>query len=492
MPIRGPNKPEPQAPVAQRQQPTSPLQRLLDFGAARTPQEARKLVSELMAGLRAAGFPVPKTASTDADLSKALKEFQKEHGLPETGVLDKATHDALNDSGLLPKNEAKVSDVPVRFVVGEKPKPAPGAAEFGLPHGGDGTVPEGAKSSQAVELEQLVDKNAQNKLPELDLKSFLGSLRDAGFPGAGKGAEQLKDALKKLQKAEGLPQTGQLDSKTAAALVKRDIVDSRSLPVSSSPPAPDSFSRPSTNSNDAARAGEPNQDPRTSTSSPSTSTTASPSEAARTPGAVTESPRTSSELKDPARSSALDERPRDATALKDAEARPSTLSASSRASTEHADNADASEDVLDPWSHGQENSPAGDEDLADERRGHANIVDEEQEHDEGHWSVPPLLDQIDTGLASIVRDDDGEGAATYAWDFTLYRPGIYGSKQPAEKLFHLVVAKASAFDPLWEQARAALNEKLTALEPDALTLDIDDFANALRVARYRDDIAGPP
>jgi hypothetical protein len=130
------------------------------------------------------------------------------------------------------------------------------------------------------------------------------------------------------------------------------------------------------------------------------------------------------------------------------------------------------------------NAPGGDDSVDDERRGPASIDDDEH-HDEGHYEVPALSLQILEGLAQIVRDDDGSGAATYAWDFTLYRPGIYGKKQPAERLFHLVVQKASAFDPLWEQARQALNEKLERVEPDALLLEPDDFARALRIARVR-------
>ena len=113
------------------------------------------------------------------------------------------------------------------------------------------------------------------------------------------------------------------------------------------------------------------------------------------------------------------------------------------------------------------------------------MIDEEREHAAGHWEVASLVEQIDEGLAAIARDDDGDGAATYAWDFTLFRPGVYGAKQPAEKLFHLVVGKANAFDPLWERARAALNEKLDAFEPDAERVSSEDFAQALRVARYR-------
>jgi hypothetical protein len=96
-----------------------------------------------------------------------------------------------------------------------------------------------------------------------------------------------------------------------------------------------------------------------------------------------------------------------------------------------------------------------------------------------------LSEQVDKGLLAIARDDGGRGAATYAWDFTLYRPGIYGARQSAERLFHVVVTQASAFDGLWERARGAINEKLAALEPDADIVTFDALHSALRRARVR-------
>lgn len=144
------------------------------------------------------------------------------------------------------------------------------------------------------------------------------------------------------------------------------------------------------------------------------------------------------------------------------------------------------DDALRDLLHDDEggNAPAGDDELDDERRGHASI-DDGSEDEAGHWQAPSLGEQLRDGLDAIVRDDDGAGAATYAWDFTLYRPGIYGAKQPAERLFHLVVERAGPFDPLWERARVALNDKLAQLEPDTRALEAEDFERALRRARVR-------
>jgi hypothetical protein len=445
-----------------RDQPASPIQRLLDFGAAKTPVEAKKLVAELLASLRAAGFPVPATGSAESQLGQSLKLFQEEKGLPQTGVLDKETREALVDAGLLPHPGAaegadsaagaSKSEAPARFDLGLRPKfTSVGGGELGLPQAGKGEVPEGAKSARGVELDQAVDKAARDKPPEIDLKSFLSSLRAAGFAGQGKGAEQLKDAIKKLQKAEGLPQTGQLDKRTADALVKRGIVDERALSLTTQSGQPDARAEVKDARQDPSTRGAKDGDP----------------DVARGRGEV--------EGKGSGKDGAGG----------DASSSATEPGAGSRGG-EPAGAAGKTGDVEDPWREGHDgNAPAGDDDVDDERRGHAN-VDDGGARDEGYWQVKPLSEQIAAGLASIARDDDGKGAATYAWDFTLLRPGIYGAKQPAPKLFHLVVTKASPFDGLWEQARAALNEKLRILEPDAKQLEKEDLERALRMARVRD------
>lgn len=481
MAIRGPGQgPKPEVVQQQqgmkpvREQPASPLQRLMDFGAARTPQEAQKLIKELLSALRASGFPVNATGSPESQFGSALKLFQESRGLPPNGRLDEKTRDALVDAGLLPKPEAKDAKAQEAGVgVGQKQKPEVqvdlrpradaklGVGELSMraPAAGEGR-PEGTQTSQGVELKQMSEKSAREKPPEVDMKSFLSSLRAAGFQGAGKGAEQLKDALKRLQKAEGLPQSGQLDPRTAEALVRRGIVDERVLPMTLA------------NARDASLARSDVKDAR--------------------------------HLQEPTTKGAERERERErendgVRGRGDAEGRGEKKGAGGDGSGSEVDGraaaaqaaagAQGSGDIDDPWREGAEgNAPAGDEDIDDERRGRANVdddVDDDVDDEQRHWAVPPLSVQIEAGLAAIVRDDDGSGAATYAWDFTLHRPGVYGAKQPAEKLFHLVVTKASAFDLLWEQAREALNEKLMLLEPDARRLSVDDFTRTLRVARMK-------
>jgi hypothetical protein len=450
----------------------------MDFGAARTPQEAQKLIKELLATLRAAGFPVNAAGSPENQFGSALKLFQESRGLPPNGRLDDKTRDALVDAGLLPKpakSDAaegggvdKKRDAPIQVDLRPRADAKLGVGELSMraPTGNEAR-PEGAHSSQGVELSQLSERAARDKPPEVDLKSFMSSLRAAGFQGQGKGAEQLKDALKRLQKAEGLPQSGQLDPRTAEALVRRGIVDERVLPMTLA--NAQSASDAQLARSDTKRENEARADVKDARNDPSTRGARDASDADASKG------RGDIEGRDGARGSEGGA----------GDTRESSPSPSRPGSANAAEGAQGQGDVNDPWSAGDEgNAPAGDDDVDDERRGRAN-KDDVAEDEAGHWQVGPLSLQIEEGLAAIARDDGGSGAATYAWDFTLYRPGVYGAKQPAEKLFHLVVTRASPFDALWEQAREALNDKLAQLEPDARRITVDDITRTLRVARMK-------
>ncbi|HEY1098184.1 MAG TPA: hypothetical protein VGF99_04620, partial [Myxococcota bacterium] len=137
-------------------------------------------------------------------------------------------------------------------------------------------------------------------------------------------------------------------------------------------------------------------------------------------------------------------------------------------------------------SHSFGNNHTGDDDVDDERRGRANVDDDAAEDEPEHWSVPSLAEQIEAALAAIARDDDGSGAATYAWELHLHRPGIYSARQPAEELLKLVVTKANAFDAVWQQAVAGLNVRLQRYEPEAEPVSMARVRQALQRARYRD------
>jgi peptidoglycan hydrolase-like protein with peptidoglycan-binding domain len=206
----------------------------MEFGAARTPQEARRVISELLASLRAAGFPVPRTGSPEAQLKTALEQFQKAEGLPGKGELNKDTLDRLADAGHLEqkgKNDASGVDVPASVRAPTQDKSLTEldkltrmlGGELGLPTPGQ-EAPADSKSPRKTEVDEKASAARQEKAPPLDMKSFVASMRAAGFAGQGKGAEQLKEAIKKLQTKEGLPVTGRIDTQTAEALVKRGVL----------------------------------------------------------------------------------------------------------------------------------------------------------------------------------------------------------------------------------------------------------------------------
>ena len=137
----------------------------------------------------------------------------------------------------------------------------------------------------------------------------------------------------------------------------------------------------------------------------------------------------------------------------------------------------------------QGTAKAGDDNFLDDERGNANLRqhgDEGEGEGEGFWSVPPLSEQVRAALDTITRDDDTAGAATYSWDVTFHRPGVYGPGQPAPEIWRLVVERATAFDSVWREACDAITIKYLYLEPDAEPPTMDDFVLALRRARVRD------
>lgn len=122
----------------------------------------------------------------------------------------------------------------------------------------------------------------------------------------------------------------------------------------------------------------------------------------------------------------------------------------------------------------------------DPRRGRAS-GDDPDEMEEGYYKVPPLSEQAWASLASIQRDAHEENrATTYTWDATFYRPDVYGPGQKAQEVLHLVVKKATAFDPVWQKSVEALTALVHRFEKDAATPTMDDVVGALRQARARD------
>jgi hypothetical protein len=480
--IRGPQGPrvpvsEQGTPGLKKDQPASPLSRLVEFGMARTPAEAKKLVAELLANLRAAGFPVPKTGSPESQLKTALENFQRADGVRADGVLDRGTFEALKDAGLLQRADDKgaggAGDAGHASGAGgqvaeksrteiDKLRVMVGGGELGLPTGGEAPA-HFEKGATGTEVSQKAEASARDKAnaPQLDLKQFVSSMRSAGFAGRGQGAEQLKDAVRRLQQREGIPVTGRIDARTAEALVKRGVLSeaqARDLVPTLSQPS-DARTKQDVTAQDAARTHNADaQKDATTRGTPDAGDGRATQGRGDTDGAR-EGARGEGVARDSANGAQRSDGAQDAR-----EGRATGDGA-------HRDGLDG-------------NAPSGDDRVDDERRGHASIGEDDVE-EEGHYEVPALAQQIEEGLLEIERDDGGDGAATYAWDFTLYRPGVYGRRQSAEKLFHVVVAKASAFDQLWERAVDAINDKLDRYEPESARMDLTLVQQALKIARVR-------
>lgn len=478
MAIRGPQGPRPDtaAPTLARDQPQSPTQRLIDFGSARTPQEAQKLLKDILALLGAAGFPIPKTGQPEQQLSSTLKQLQKQEGLPQTGQLDQKTFDALDRLGLLPKNatpesvDPKTTKAPpseTKFQVGG---PRLGS-EFGAPRAG-GEVPAGTQKTRSVETDQARARVDSNKVEvQVDLKEMLNALKSAGFVGTGKGKEQLQNAVKKLQRVDGLPPTGQLDAKTAASLEKRGVID----------PATAQALKEQDPAFQQQQAAAANSSSSSSSNAPSANSSSSNASSAQTPASEAKGTPRSDDLQAREGQGGSDGASGGASAGKGKTGGDGAgLDAGATGTTTNGDvdglNDGASDDIG--------NAYAGDDDDDDARRGRANI-DDDADDDAGHWEAKKLATQLDEALQKIVRDDDGAGPATYAWEVRLHRPGVYGAKQPAEELLRLVVTRAGPFDAVWQQALTAVNDKLRRYEPEAAAVDDATLRIALQRARYR-------
>ncbi|MBM4280361.1 MAG: peptidoglycan-binding protein [Deltaproteobacteria bacterium] len=472
MAIRGPQgAPLPPDAATSRAPSSSPQQRLVDFGMARTPAEARAVLQQIVALLAGAGFPVPKTGSPDQQLPSALREFQQSAGLPATGQLDAATVRALQQQGLAPARP----DDGARAGSTTTAPPAPDAVRFvpagpsrvadALPRLRAGAGADAAPGARARDVETDAARarvDAGRPDVRLDLQGLLGALRTAGFAGVGRGREQLADAVKKLQRADGLPVTGRLDAATAQALERRGVLNAATAQaLKEQDPAWRA----------AAATAAATTAATTANAEPRTPVDGAPAEPVA-PGTV--APRS-----------------------EDAEGRggpPPTMTSgagrgdeggdsTTRGATEHNGVVDDGEEGGDGDGVGRD--AAGDDD-AERKQGNAN-VDGDDDEAGSHWRAPSLSAQIERALAGVRRDDDRRGAATYRLELLLVRPGVYTAGQPAPELLRLVVERAGPFDDAWGRALAALNDRLRRHDPDARPLTDDDVRVALRRARYRDD-----
>jgi peptidoglycan hydrolase-like protein with peptidoglycan-binding domain len=445
----GPKAPEARAPVDRQVQNLA--RALLDSGIARTPAEAMKMARALLQAT--AGKAVPNAALPDV-----IKLFQKDAGLPETGSFDRETKAALVDAGFLEPGDVD-GNVHAPSTDGASAAGGAGGAQKKPTDGIDRTV----RTFRRVTGEKAALPSSQNALKggdarhrvaiegakeraELarptslrdDMKDLAKTLGQLGFTGRGQGAERLRTQIREAQSTLGLPVTGKLDDRTKAALEA----------FAQNPPA---------SARDARRERS----------------------AGHSPTGVERRGASPAEARSEARGQAAHDDK--ATALADTRAQDASVHVMEQGQA-FIDEGNRS------GLEGEDgNAPAGDDERDDARRGHATL-DDEEEHERGHYEVPHLSRQIVEALEGIVRDDDGRGPPSYAWDVTFYKPGVYGAGQPAEPLWHIGLAHTSPFDDVWREAARVLGDRLATLEPEARAPTTEDFERALRRARYRDDV----
>lgn len=146
-----------------------------------------------------AGYPLPRFGA-DGDFGNetvgALKKFQADAGLPQSGALDKATLDKLSPAAPQQPPAPVTSTEPTNYLLKD---PALAAVAKG-----EVTLSQGAKGDGVVKLQQALQL-AGYKLPRYGA--------DGDFGG------ETVTALKQLQAKAGLnPPTGRLDAATLQAL----------------------------------------------------------------------------------------------------------------------------------------------------------------------------------------------------------------------------------------------------------------------------------
>lgn len=459
------------------------------------------------------------------DFPRLVADFQRQQGLPVTGRLDQGTVAAMKDKGIVPQqptaNTERASEArdagpraTKEDVTATRLNRA--AAEQARKQRLDSPPMPSRSRENATNAQQARNDPRGDNTPmdrALDPSRLLASLAMAGFAGKGKAA--LEEAVKSFQEAQGLPPTGKLDAQTQEALKTDGHIDPN---ASGEPPSkPTTSDKPVEQKQQVRRALVDNQpttknaadrdvvkDPLRPQANTSQQTTTA-DVAARAPVTAESAAAEKARLDTVVAQQAASER-----GVQEGKGDPNASKGHGEVAGEGAgqkgaggisgggspDSTAASgamgENVagLEGDETAVGNAEAGDDDFENEERGNANMGDADDQGDapgdEGeHWEVPPLSEQVREALEKIMRDDEGSGPVTYTWDVTFLRPGKYASGQPAEELWHVAVHKATAFDPVWQQAADAISSRMLYGEPDAEAPTIDDFILALRRARVR-------
>ncbi len=440
--------------------------------------------------------PVPPSST---DVQKALQNLQKQAGIPVTGKFDDATVKLLRDIGVVSQPKPASTSAPATPAETKKPvDPAQQAAARARSNGDvaqlKARVLQQATTSLASSRPQAPPPQPDAKIDAkidraLDPSRLIASLIAAGFQGSG------DKALSSFQTAHNLPVTSTLDAKTVETLVQQGHL---------TPEQAEAHSKTTTTSagGQGASTGSSKDASKTDSTRPQAATQSATKagdmatrNAASTPEEAREMARLESLLAQAAAvERGVQEGTGDLTAVAGHGQAPGTTTGLSGSGGSGGgamkDGEEAAIDVEgDPGDESSVgNAKAGDDDHDDDRRGNASdVVDEVKDGEvgEGCYRVAKLSEQVKAALDTVARLDDGTVPIHYTWDVTLHRPGVYKEGQPAEALWHLLVERAHAFDPVWQQAAHAIASRLLYVEPDADPLTHGEILGALRRARVR-------
>lgn len=430
--------------------PPSVEKGLSDAGLLQGGKSPRDAAIGVVANLSRAGFQAPATTARGdlaAQLTAALKAFQQANNLPANGQLNAATAQALRTAGLLGGSQAEQAQQAQQQKTADKD---------GFERGAPSLLKQGEKQRADLVNQGTPDTN------------FLDALLNQLGPGGPNEGTSASDVHGAAQASEA--QAHNVDKKVAEAKKAEGAQKKGSTS--------EAQKEPEVASNQQLDRG--------------TSSGVKVARGLKTDNARTDEARRRDALAghDPTELGILDEEA-DEDALEG-----TGEDGQQKRRGQGGEHGGASDDGSEasgsagPGEDGRErdrgNASSGDDDHGDERRGNASI-DGGGEDGAGHYRVPSMSEQAFTALDKIVKDAAVENrATTYSWDVTFYRPGVYGPGQKAQELVHLVVDKATAFDPVWSKAQANLGALVKRLDPEGQAPSLDDIIQAIRQARSRD------
>jgi len=457
-----------------------------------------------------------KSAPSSEAVQRALQGLQRDAGLPVTGRFDAATVTLLVQLGVVspppPANTAPntpATTPPTTTTTTPAPERRPIDATLQA-------LKRASINQQGQALRARVDGALETKGPAtargtrapdppptpvdraLDPARLLASLVAAGFRG-----DTPTAAVSSFQTAHALPPSGQLDPRTVETMAANGIISAEAAAAHADSASSASSSSSAASSSAKSSRGEGGAASAAGGEGAKGSGAKDGAQRVKAPASSPEEARERARLESLLAAAAATER-----GVQESKGDPAALAghgvlAGNSVGISGAGGADGggTDAGGDEASAAKDDGPAGDEDSV----GNANAGDDDHDDDErgeasdaagndntdddvipdGHYRTPCLHDQVHAALDTITRLDDDDGPVCYTWDVTLYRPGIYSDGQPAEAIWHLVVDRAHAFDPVWERATVAIATRLLYIEPDAVAPSLDDVLGALKRARVR-------